>query len=112
MNETKVNTNSGAVSPVDVKKVTVSGKEYVGSIPTPYGRQLIEVGGAVDHASMRSCQLGSLLRLMQTETAGAARFCQLGLRAQDSLLWLAVQLADEVEAMIDIVAEDEKGGRA
>ena len=111
MNETKVNTKNCDVTSPDSKKAFFD-KNHVGIISTPYGHQLIEAGGAVDHASMRSCQLGSLLRLMQTENSGAARFCQLGQRAQDSLLWLAVQLADEVEAMIDIVTIDAKEGRA
>lgn len=93
-----LNNSSKATSAATLDKTTAAGH-----IPVPYGLLLIEEGGAVDHATMRSRQLAGLLRLMQTDQAGATRFCQLSPRHQDSILWLAVQLADEMEAMVDIV---------
>jgi hypothetical protein len=57
---------------------------------------------------MRSKQLTSLLLLMQMTDTGIFRL--LAAPAQDSLMWLAHQLASETEAMFDIVVSDEKGG--
>jgi hypothetical protein len=108
MNETKVNTNSAAATQADVKKVTVPGKEYVGSIETPYGCQLIERNSAGDQAIMRARQAGALFRLMMTESGGAQRFSRLHDNDQDSLLWLGSQIADELAALVRIVIADEK----
>ena len=63
-----------------------------------------------DHACMRSKQLSSLLLLMSGE--GVEHFSCLNIKAQDSLLWLARQLAVETEAMFDIVLADQDGGVA
>ncbi len=111
MNETKVNTNIGDVTSVQAKKV-VFARDHVGIIDTPYGTQLINRNEAADHAYMRAKQLSALLKLMQTQTEGAERFSELGPRDQDSLLWLGVQLADELYAMVDVVAADKWEGRA
>jgi len=68
------------------------------------GAQLVNKGDAVDHATMRGRQLTSLLLLIQGD--GAERFCALGPGSQESLLWLAVQMAEEMEAMVEMVDRD------
>lgn len=111
MNETKVNTKLSDVTSAEAKKIVFAG-HHVGIISTPYGIQLINRNEAIDHASMRAKQLGALLRLMQTESSGAGRFCQLGPGHQDHLLWLGVQLADELHAMVDVVVADQQEAQA
>lgn len=108
-NETKVNTNIGDVASLESKKITLP-PEYVGWIETPFGDHFIKRGEALDHANMRSAQLAGLLSLMRGE--GSDRFFGLARGTQDSLMWMAGQLAEEVETMFDIVAFDEQGGRA
>lgn len=105
MNETKVNTNIGDVPSAEAKN-TASLSEYVGCIETPYGVQYINRGDAVDHAHMRSRQLSSLLLLIQGDSAEGFR--GLGPGTQDSLLWMAVQMADELQDLVDIVDADAK----
>lgn len=109
MHETKVNTNIGDVSSPEAKNMALP-PEYVGCIDTPFGVQYVNRGDALDHACMRSKQLSSLLLLMSGE--GVEHFSCLNIKAQDSLLWLARQLAVETEAMFDIVLADQDGGVA
>lgn len=106
-NETKVNTNIGDVASPGSKKVLPP--QYVGWIETPFGDHFIKRGDALDHAHMRSAQLAGLLSLMRGE--GSDRFFGLGRGTQDSLMWMAGQLAEEVETMFDIVLNDEVGGQ-
>jgi len=107
MHETKVNTNH--YDPTASKgKNTSFPQEFIGSIATPHGVQYVDRGAALDHAYMRSRQLSSLLMLMSGE--GLPYFRLLNDNTQDSLLWLARQLATETEAMFDIVIADEAGG--
>jgi len=108
MNETKVNTKIGDVASPVAKKMALP-PEYVGCIDTPFGVQYIARNCALDHAYMRSKQLSSLLLIVSGE--GLERFRLLNEGAQDSLLWMARQLAVETEAMFDIVRADEVGGR-
>jgi hypothetical protein len=84
--------------------------EFVGRIETPHGVQHVYRGAALDHAYMRSKQLSSLLLAISGE--GLSHFSCLNESARDSLLWLAKQLADETEAMFDIVLADQIGGAA
>lgn len=109
MNETKVNTNNGDVTSSDAKKALLP-PNCVGRIDTPHGAQYVDRGAALDHAYMRSKQLSSLLLLMSGE--GLPYFRLINDSAQDSLLWLARQLATETEAMFDIVIADQDGGVA
>ena len=109
MNETKVNTNNGDVTSPESKK-TLLPPNCVGSIETPFGIHYINRGDALDHAHMRSGQLSSLLLLMYGE--GQERFRTLGKSTQDSLLWLSIQLAEELEEVVDIVAADAREDRA
>lgn len=109
MNETKVNTKIGDVASPEEKNPALP-PEYVGRIATPHGAQYVDRGAALDHAYMRSNQLSSLLLLMSGE--GLTYFRLLNDNAQDSLLWLARQLATETEAMFDIVLADQVGGAA
>jgi hypothetical protein len=106
MNETKVNTNIGDVASPATKNPALP-TEYVGCIDTPHGAQFVDRGAALDHAYMRSKQLSSLLLLMSGD--GLVYFRLLNSNAQDSLLWLARQLATETEAMFDIVLADQEG---
>ena len=108
-NETKVNTNIGDVASPEAKKITLP-PEYVGRVTTPFGKQYVERGCALDHARMRSAQLSSLLLLIGGE--GLDNFKIINADAQENILWLAYQLAKETEAMFDLVAADQKGGAA
>ena len=108
-NETQVNTNLGDLPSAEAKKAAIP-PEYVGRINTPFGHQYIERGCAMDHARMRSGQLSSLLLLISGE--GLENFISINAGAQESILWLARQLATETEAMFDLVAADQKGGAA
>ena len=105
MNETKVNTNIGGVASPESKKHLLP-PDCVGSIQTPFGVQHVNRGDAVDHAYMRSTQLTSLLLLIQGEAEGERYLDTFNKRTQESILWLAVQLAQEMEEMVDIIAED------
>ena len=107
-NETKVNTTNGDVSSPASKNVLPP--QYIGRIETPFGVQYINRGDALDHAYMRSGQLASLLSLMSGD--GFDRFSVLGKGTQESILWMARQLADETEAMFDIVVADSREGGA
>lgn len=106
-NGTKVNTKS-AEKTLQAAKSDLFARKHVGVIETPYGAQLINSGDAIDHAYMRGRQLSSLLRLIQGDSS--ERFRNLLPVNQDSLLWMAVELADEVEAMIDMIVVDVKEG--
>jgi hypothetical protein len=107
MHETKVNTENADVTSSASKNVL--NPQYAGRIKTPYGAQYVDRGAALDHAYMRSRQLSSLLLVMSGE--GPGDFASLNDSAQDSLLWLARQLATETEAMFDIVIADQMGGQ-
>jgi hypothetical protein len=108
-NETKVNTNIGDVASPESKKITRP-PEYVGRVMTPFGNQYVERGSALDHAIMRSGQLSSLLLLIGGN--GIDHFRDIDPKAQESLLWLARQLATETEAMFEVVVADLSGGAA
>lgn len=105
MHEANINTKTSEV----VKKDGSLPSNCIGSIDTPFGIQLINSGDALDHAYMRSKQLTSLLVLISGE--GLATFRLLAQDRQDSILWLAQQLATETQEMFDIVVADEKGGQ-
>jgi hypothetical protein len=123
MNETKVNTNIGDVSSPGSKKAVMAKDEArakalahfeaSAAVSMTNGVFLIdpEFGAAQDHANMRAGQLSSLLMLMRGDDAQGFR--RLADRAQQDLMWLASQLADEVEAMLPIIADEvRKEGRA
>ena len=108
-NETKVNTNIGDVASPETKKAIIP-SEYVGRVITPFGHQYIERGCALDHVRMRSGQLSSLLALIGGN--GVDHFRSIDPKAQESILWLARQLATETEAMFEVVVADLSGGAA
>lgn len=85
-------------------------KDYAGSSKTPFGTQFVNRGEALDHAGMRSGQLRALLQLIGG-VAEDSDFDRLPVEHRDNLMWLARQLADEVEALFHIVADDVKGGQ-
>jgi hypothetical protein len=80
--------------------------EACAAVELPYGTFLVdaELYAAQDHADMRAGQLSSLLMLMRVDDAQGFR-C-LGDHVQLNLMWLASQLANELEAMLPIVAEE------
>jgi len=107
MHETKVNTNISGVTSSASKNFDFQAENYAGSFYTPFGRHFITSGDVHDHTKMRTLQLASLLRLMQRE--GGAHFRRLSEAAQESLTWLSVQLADELEDLVDILVDDVTG---
>jgi len=108
-NETQVNTNLGDLPSAEAKKAAIP-PEYVGRVNTPFGNQYVERGCAMDHAHMRSTQLASLLLLIGGN--GIDHFRDIDSKAQESILWLARQLATETEAMFEVVVADLSGGAA
>jgi hypothetical protein len=74
------------------------------SVKLTNGTFLVGDGSAVDHADMRAGQLSSLLLLMRLDEA--RNFRNISEDRQLSLMWLASQLADELKAMLPIVAEE------
>jgi hypothetical protein len=109
MHETKVNTLHYGPTTSKEKNMPFPA-EFVGRIETPYGIQYVSRGAATDHAYMRSQQLTSLLMLIQGD--GRGDFLNLGAGTQESLLWLAVQLAGEMEEMVHILVADVQEARA
>jgi hypothetical protein len=108
-NETQVNTNLGDLPLTEAKKAAIP-PEYVGRVNTPFGNQYVERGSALDHAIMRSGQLSSLLLLIGGN--GIDHFRDIDPKAQESILWLARQLATETQAMFEVVVADLSGGAA
>lgn len=76
----------------------------------PNGTFLVEDGAAYDQAHMRAGQLSSLLMLMRADEASGFRL--LGNSMQISLMGLASQLAEEVEAMLPLAAKEQHGRQA
>lgn len=99
MHETKVNTKTSGAA-----KNAALPPEYIGQVDTPYGIQLVKRGEALDHANMRSSQLSGLLQLIGG--VDDPHFGRLQRAQQDNLLWLARQLANEAEEMLEIIATD------
>jgi hypothetical protein len=107
-NETKVNTKKSTATTYEAKKAVLA-TNHIGVIDTQYGTQLIKRGSAVDHAAMRGRQLSSLLLLIQGEFLDG--FLAINRDGQESLVWLATQLADEMVSMVDIIAADAHGSQ-
>lgn len=102
MHESKVNTKAS-----EVGKNVFPSSQYAGSVATPYGVQLVNRGDALDHAIMCGSQLRGLLRLIGPN---ADHFDQLPETQQANLMWLVRQLAEQSEALFEIVAADAVGG--
>jgi hypothetical protein len=111
MHQAKVNTISVEL-PLPANKIAAQGAAagYVGSIGVPYGLLCISPGDAEDHAHMRTRQLSSLLLLIHVD--GGGHFDRLGHGSKEALLWLASQLADEMESMVSILVSDVAGSKA
>lgn len=76
----------------------------VAAIHQPNGVLLIQAGSVRDHADMRADQLSSLLQLCRLDGGG-----QLRLMSDDrqlSVLWLAQQLADDLGAVLPLIADE------
>jgi len=84
--------------------IAISG-DFIGQIETPYGVQMVNHGQALDHMQMRQAQLNSLLQLMQGDD-GLSEFRSLAHTAQESLLWMALQMSEEIGQMMNIVIRD------
>lgn len=70
------------------------------------GWLLIDRGYAADQAHMRTDQLAALLQLMRTEEGRPFR--NLDPQRQESLMWLASQIADELQAVLPLVLTEEE----
>jgi hypothetical protein len=123
MHETKVNTNHCGATPSESKKATgayedarakaLAHFEASASVSMTNGVFLVDAqfGAGQDHAHMRAGQLSSLLLLMRLD--GAQNFRNISADRQLSLMWLASQLADELKAMLPIIADEvRREGRA
>ena len=76
------------------------------SVGLANGTFLVEDGAAYDQAHMRAGQLSALLMLMRVDDA--AGFRNIGDAHQLNLMWLASQLADEVQAMLPLAAQEQR----
>lgn len=121
MHGTKVNTNTNGSALSESKKAVMAKEEArtkalahfdaSAAVSLTNGSFLVEVGAAEDHANMRAGQLSSLLSLMRVSDAHSFRI--LGDHVQSDIMWLVSQLADEVQAMLPIIAaEARREGRA
>lgn len=116
MHGTKVNTNHCGATPSESKNAAMTQEDAhakalahfraSASVNLTNGVFLInaEFAAAQDHAAMRAGQLSSLLLLMRLD--GAQNFRSISDDRQLNLMWLASQLAGELEAMLPIVAEE------
>ena len=109
-NETKVNTNSAEFTSAQQKNFLAPEERFIGRIDTPYGVHLIKRGEAMDQACMRATQLTSLLAVIQGDVPEA--FSSLRDSLQDSIVWMALQAAQEMEQLVEFVALEAKGGAA
>jgi hypothetical protein len=84
--------------------------KFIGSVKVDYGQLNINRHYAQDHAMMRTSQLSSLLKLIGADEF--ASFDSLGMGSRVSLLWLAQQMANELNDLIHLVGADiaQKGG--
>lgn len=84
---------------------TAAAGDFIGQIETPYGVQMVNHGQALDHMQMRQAQLNSLLQLIQGDD-GLNGFRSITHIAQESLLWMALQMSEEIGQMMNIVIRD------
>jgi hypothetical protein len=76
------------------------------SVSLTNGTFLVEDGAAYDQAHMRAGQLAGLLMLMRVDDASGYRM--LGDDMQRNLMWLASQMADEVQAVLPLAAKEQR----
>jgi hypothetical protein len=76
------------------------------SVSLTNGTFLVEDGAAYDQAHMRAGQLSGLLMLLRVD--GASGFRVLGDDMQLNLMWLASQLADELQAVLPLAAQEQR----
>lgn len=76
------------------------------SIGLVNGTVLVEDGAAFDQAHMRAGQLSGLLMLMRADDATGFRM--IGEDMQRDVMWLASQLAEELHALLPLVAEEQR----
>lgn len=108
MHKTKVNTNNADFTSATQKNFLSVEERFIGRIDTPYGVHLIKRGEAMDQARMRAVQLTSLLCIIQGEDTET--FASLRANIQDSIVWMALQAAQEIEQLVEFVATEAKGG--
>lgn len=109
-NETKVNTNHADIASATAKNFLSPDERFIGRINTPYGVHLIKRGDAMDQARMRATQLTSLLCIIQGEDTETFRSLREDL--QDSIVWMALQAAQDMETLVELAVEDAKAGAA
>lgn len=73
------------------------------TITVPYGHLQIVKGGVTDHANMRVDQLTAFLLLISGE--GHFNFAALQDNDQNSLLWMAHTMAQEVRELLPLMVE-------
>lgn len=95
-----------ARTPVTTEAAALAYFDAAASVSLTNGIFLVEDGGAYDHAQMRADQLSGLLMLMRAD--GASGFRMIGDDMQLNLMWLASQLADEVQAMLPLAAKEQR----
>lgn len=96
--------------PADAEAAALAHFDAVAAVNLTNGIFLVEDGAAYDQVHMRSAQLSSLLMLMRMEDA--QNFRNLADGVQLNLMWLAAGLAEEVEAMLPLVAKEQHRGQA
>lgn len=84
--------------------------QFIGNYQTDEGCHIsIERGSAADYASMRAGQLHGLLTLLYG--AGGDSFREYSDTVQENVLWLAANLAGELEHLIPIIDADDSPRR-
>jgi len=81
---------------------------YIGTMAVPYGRLQIVEGGVTDHVNMRVDQLTAFLILISGE--GQQNFANMRDADQNSLLWMAQLMAQEVRDLLPLMVEKEGRG--
>jgi hypothetical protein len=77
----------------------------------PYGKLHIESRfAALDQATMRASQLSGLLTMVNGDSGEG--FDSLNSTLKSNLLWLAQQMAEEVEALLPILGRGSEGEQA
>lgn len=85
-------------------------EQFIGRVDTPYGVLLIKRGDALDQARMRATQLTSLLAIIQSDDIETFRALRVDL--QDSIVWMALQAAQDMAKLVELAVEDAKAGAA
>jgi hypothetical protein len=91
---------------MNAPKIGVTALVYACTMEVPYGQLQIAKGGVTDHVAMRVDQLTAFLLLISGE--GQETFARLQNGDQNSLLWMAHTMAQEVRDLLPLMAEKVK----